>query len=204
MVREQIEERGVHDERVLQAMRTVPRHRFLPAELESRAYDDGALPLGPGKSISQPYMVAQLTALVLAEGPTRRVLEVGTGTGYQAAVLAEIFAEVFSVEIDPELARTARDRLAHFHYRNVTVRSGDGWNGWPEAAPFDAIIVTACAPRVPPALKMQLAPSARMVLPLQTGADHQKLRVVERLDGSRFVQTDAEPVRFVPMVREGS
>jgi len=195
MVRDQIESRGVRDARTLAALRTVPRHQLVPAHLVARAYDDTPLPIGHDQTISQPYIVAFMTeALGLRGGET--VLEVGTGSGYQAAVLAEIAAHVYTIEIVEPLAERARADLARLGYRNIQVRAGDGYQGWPEAAPFDAIIVTAAAPRIPEPLKAQLKDGGRLVIPV--GEDDQSLVVITRT-GGRYTEQRVLPVRFVPM-----
>jgi protein-L-isoaspartate(D-aspartate) O-methyltransferase len=197
MVAEQIEARGVADPRVLAAMRAVPRHELVPADQRGRAYADRPLPIGHGQTISQPYIVALMTELARV-GPGDVVLEVGTGSGYQAAVLAACGARVYSIEIvDPLAKRAARD-LARLGYANVSVRSGDGYAGWPEHAPFDAIVVTAAAPRIPDALKQQLRVGGRLVIPVgETGA-LQRLEVHEKSESGWSVH-DVAPVRFVPM-----
>jgi protein-L-isoaspartate(D-aspartate) O-methyltransferase len=197
MVREQIAERGVRDGRVLAAMRAVPRHEFVPAAARAKAYDDEPLPIGGGQTISQPYIVAVMTELA-AVGPGDRVLEIGTGSGYQAAVLAELTREVYTIEIDAELARTAAARLARLGYGRVHVRTGDGRRGWPEAAPFDAILVTAAASAVPPALVEQLAGGGRLVAPVGQGED-QVLEVHRRTPEGIRVERHLD-VRFVPLV----
>ena len=195
MVRDQIEARGVRDPLTLKAMRRVPRHELVPAEARAFAHDDNPLPIGLGQTISQPYIVAFMTeALGLRGGET--VLEVGTGSGYQAAVLAEIAAQVYTIEIVAPLAERARADLARLGYTNVHVRAGDGYLGWPEAAPFDAIIVTAAAPRIPEPLKAQLKDGGRLVIPV--GEEYQSLVVLTRT-GSRFAEQTVLPVRFVPM-----
>lgn len=200
MVEQQIEARGLDDPRVLAAMRRVPRHRFVPPDQRPHAYEDRALPIGHGQTISQPYVVAAMTSLARL-GPEDRVLEVGTGSGYQAAVLAELVREVYSIEIVEPLAREARETLAALGYDRVRVRAGDGYRGWPEAAPFDAILVTAAAPRVPPALLEQLAPGGRLVIPVDVAGGHQELQVhVRRADGIEVERVF--PVRFVPMTGE--
>ena len=165
MVARQLQRRDITDPRVLIAMGTVPRHRFVPGALASQAYGDYPLPIGGGQTISQPYIVALMTQWAEV-APGDKVLEVGTGSGYQAAVLAELTEKVFSIEIRPELARRASALLKEMGYGRVQVRSGDGYRGWPEEAPFDAILVTAAAPRVPPALAAQLKEGGRLVIPL--------------------------------------
>jgi protein-L-isoaspartate(D-aspartate) O-methyltransferase len=195
MVREQIAARGVKDERVLAALTRVPRHELVPAELRESAYEDRPLPIGLGQTISQPYVVAYMTEVLRLTG-SERVLEVGTGSGYQAAVLAELAKEVYTIEIVPELAERARADLARLGYRNVQVRLGDGYRGWPEHAPFDAIIVTAAPGHVPQPLVDQLAVGGRMVLPV--GSWEQELLLVER-DAQGVHRERLIDVRFVPM-----
>jgi len=195
MVAAQIEERGVRDPRTLAAMRKVPRHLFVPPSLLRDAYSDHPLPIGHGQTISQPYIVAFMTEALSLRGG-EKVLEIGTGSGYQAAVLAEIAARVYTIEIVAPLAEEARERLARLGYRNVEVRAGDGYQGWAEAAPFDAVIVTAAAPRIPEPLKQQLKDGGRLVIPV--GEDDQELIVVTRR-GSDYVEQRVLPVRFVPM-----
>jgi protein-L-isoaspartate(D-aspartate) O-methyltransferase len=198
MVSRQIEARGVQDQKTLEAMRRVPRHLFVPPELAGQAYEDHPLPIGHGQTISQPYIVAFMTeALELGEDET--VLEVGTGSGYQAAVLAEIAKRVYSIEIVEPLAQGAARRLKDLGYTNVEVRAGDGYQGWPEAAPFDGIMVTAAAPRIPEPLKDQLADGGRLVIPV--GDDWQELVVVTRR-GDELDERRVLPVRFVPMTGE--
>jgi protein-L-isoaspartate(D-aspartate) O-methyltransferase len=198
MVKDQIEARDVRDPRTLAALRKVPRHLFVPEASQRLAYEDHPLPIGHGQTISQPYIVAFMTeALGLVGGET--VLEVGTGSGYQAAVLAEIAARVYSIEIVEPLAREAAERLARLGHRNVEVRAGDGYLGWPEAAPFDAIMVTAAAPRIPEPLKQQLKDGGRLVIPV--GDDYQELILVTRR-GDRYEERSVLPVRFVPMTGE--
>jgi protein-L-isoaspartate(D-aspartate) O-methyltransferase len=198
MVQSQIEARGVRSPRVLEAMREVPRHLFVPEEVREHAYEDRALPIGRGQTISQPYIVAVMTEL-LDPRPGHRVLDVGTGSGYQAAVLARLVREVASIEIVPELAEEARARLATLGYANVTVITGDGYAGLPERAPFDGILVAAAPEEVPPALLDQLAVGARLVIPV--GGDEQVLRVYHRTEEG-IESRDVFPVRFVPLVRE--
>ena len=184
------------------AMARVERHRFVPAAERDRAYGNYPLPIGAGQTISQPYIVALSTDLV-APRPGHAVLEIGTGSGYQAAVLAEIVAQVYSIELIPDLGRAAAARLAAAGYGNVEVRIGDGYAGWPEKAPFDGIVVTAAAPRVPQALVDQLKPGARLVIPVgATHAVQELLVITKRADGG----TDERrvlPVRFVPLVPGG-
>jgi protein-L-isoaspartate(D-aspartate) O-methyltransferase len=198
MVREQIEARGVEDVLTLAALRQVPRHELVPEDVRAQAYSDQPLPIGHGQTISQPYIVAFMTeALGLRGG--EKVLEVGTGSGYQAAVLAHIAAEVYTIEIVQPLAERARADLARLGYANVHVRAGDGYRGWPEAAPFHAIIVTAAAPRIPEPLVAQLMEGGRLVIPV--GGLAQELRVLSRRDG-RLHEEARLPVRFVPMTGE--
>jgi protein-L-isoaspartate(D-aspartate) O-methyltransferase len=199
MVARQLQRRDITDPRVLVAMGTVPRHRFVPAALASRAYGDYPLPIGEDQTISQPYIVALMTQWAEVQ-PQDRVLEVGTGSGYQAAVLAELAGRVYSIEIRPELARQAAARLKDLGYGRVQVRSGDGYQGWPEAAPFDAILVTAAAPRVPPALTAQLKEGGRLVIPLGPHGGAQTLMRYRRVQG-KLVEEANLPVRFVPLVR---
>ena len=196
MVAQQIEARGVRDPRVLAAMRRVPRHRFVPDDEAEYAYEDRPLPIGSGQTISQPYIVALMTQLLALRGG-ERVLEVGTGSGYQAAVLAQLGGEIYSVEIDPVLAERARATLAGLGATNVHVRAGDGFFGWPEAAPFDAIIITAATPRLPDALRDQLREGGHVVVPLER-EDGESLAVGVR-HGAEVVWTWHGGVRFVPM-----
>ena len=195
MVETQIRQRAVADERVLRAMRIVPRHLFVPEDRRSLAYEDHPVPIGRGQTISQPFIVAYMTeALGLA--PSDRVLEIGTGSGYQAAILAEIAREVYSIEIVPELADRARATLASLGYTNVRVRTGNGYLGWPEAAPFDKIIVTAAPDEVPKTLVDQLAPSGVMIVPV--GIASQMMTVVRRTPEG-IVRQETIRVMFVPM-----
>jgi len=190
--------RGIHDERVLEAMARVPRELFAPPELREQAYDDGPIPLPFGQTISQPYMVA-VTAQGLALEGGERVLDVGTGSGYAAAVLAELAGEVHTIERIPELAEYARAALAAAGYENVEMHVGDGSRGLPDLAPFDAIAVAAAAPRVPAALWEQLGAGGRIVLPLRTGRRAQSLCVLERTaQGPRLLAT--LPARYVPLI----
>jgi protein-L-isoaspartate(D-aspartate) O-methyltransferase len=199
MVARQLQSRDITDPRVLIAMGTVPRHRFVPAAMVFRAYGDYPLPIGEDQTISQPYIVALMTQWAEV-APGDRVLEVGTGSGYQAAVLAELAEKVFSIEIRPELARQAAARLKDLGYGRVQVRSGDGYLGWPEAAPFDAILVTAATPRVPPALTAQLKEGGRLVIPLGPPGGAQTLVRYSKVQG-KLVQEASLAVRFVPLVR---
>ncbi len=197
MVRTQIESRGVRDARVLEAMRAVERHRFVPADLAAQAYADRPLPIGEGQTISQPYIVALMSELVRLSGD-ERVLEVGTGSGYQAAVLARLAREVFTVEIKPALQARAARLLAALGLRNVTSSAGDGYFGIPAAAPFDAIMITAAVDHVPPPLLAQLVDGGRLVLPLGSPFFYQDLVVVTRRGGTYTVD-NVLPVSFVPM-----
>lgn len=195
MVETQIAARGVRDPAVLEALRSVPRHRFVPDSARSSAYDDRPLPIGLGQTISQPYIVALMTELA-RPAPDKRALEVGTGSGYQAAVLAACFREVYTIEILPELGRSAAGVLADLGYDNVRVRIGDGYDGWPEQGPFDAIVVTAAPETIPRPLLEQLAQGGRLVIPVGIGS--QDLVVVTR-EGDGFRREIVTPVRFVPM-----
>lgn len=196
MVDEQIKSRGVVDPAVLRAMSRVPRHLFVPSEVRPFAYEDRPLPIGQGQTISQPYIVAYMTEALRASRDDV-VLEIGTGSGYQAAVLAEIVREVLSIEIVPALADRARQALAETGYRNIQVRTGNGYLGWPERAPFSRIIVTAAPPDVPSALLDQLAVGGTMVLPV--GVGWQEMTIVTKTAGD-IVHRKTIPVRFVPMV----
>ena len=195
MVRDQIEQRGIKDKRVLDAMRSVPRHLFVPERIREHAYADRALAIDKGQTISQPYIVALMTELGRI-GPGSRVLEIGTGSGYQAAVLDAIGAEVYSIEIIGELARDARQLLERLQYRRVAVRHGDGYDGWPEKAPFDAVLITAAPLKVPEPLKRQLRVGGRLVAPV--GDWQQNLIVLTRTQ-SGFDRQEVIPVIFVPM-----
>jgi protein-L-isoaspartate(D-aspartate) O-methyltransferase len=198
MVDEQIRARGVKDPSVLRAMEKVPRHRFVPASLRSRAYADQPLPIGLGQTISQPYIVAYMSEAV---GISRegKALEIGTGSGYQAAVLGELAKEVYTIEIVPELARQARRTLEVLGYRNVYAREGDGYLGWPEAAPFDRIIVTAAPEHVPQPLVDQLAVGGRLVIPV--GTLSQRITIIDKNEKGT-VRQETIGVRFVPLVRK--
>ena len=200
MVEEQIADRGIRDARVLEAMTEVPRHQFVPAEYRAVAYADRPLPIGLEQTISQPYIVALMTELVGTE-PGDHLLEIGTGSGYQAAVAAALVAEVYSIEIIPELARSASERLEGLGISNVSVREGDGYLGWPEHGPFDGILVTAGAREIPQPLIDQLRPGARMVIPVGDAFAVQILKVIEKLPGGGVDVQDIAPVRFVPFRR---
>jgi protein-L-isoaspartate(D-aspartate) O-methyltransferase len=201
MVAEQIAGpgRGITNRAVLDAMLKVPRHELVPERLRREAYDDHPLPIGHGQTISQPYIVGFMTE-VLEPRATDRVLEIGTGSGYQAAVLAEIVAEVYTIEIVEPLAKQAQTDLKRLGYKNVHVRAGDGYRGWPEAAPFDAIIVTCAPERVPQPLVQQLKDGGRMIIPVGPSFD-QNLYLLEK-KGTNILQRAVLPVRFVPMTGE--
>ena len=192
--------RDALDPRVMAAMAEVPREEFVPGFEQAYAYANGPLPIGHGQTISQPYIVALMTDL-LGCGPQDRVLEVGTGSGYQAAVLSRVVARVYSVEIIPELAEEAARHLQRLGYDNVQCRQGDGYLGWPEEAPFDGILVTAAAPAVPPPLIEQLREGARLVLPVGPQFGHQELVVVEKRSGGEIHRSDILGVAFVPLTR---
>ncbi len=198
MVRSQIESRDVRDARVLEAMRLVPRHLFVPAEIRRHAYADTPLPIGHGQTISQPYIVAFMSEAMELK-PTDRVLEIGTGSGYQAAVLAHLAAEVYTIEIVEPLGKQAEGLLERLGYQNVRVRIGDGYRGWPDAAPFDAIMVTAAPDHVPQPLMDQLREGGRLVLPVGRFAQ-ELIRI--RKERGRTRRETLLPVRFVPMTGE--
>lgn len=198
MVRSQIERRGVSDPQVLDAMRRVPRHEFVPPPLRGRAYEDRPLPIGHDQTISQPYIVALMTELAGVK-PGDTVLEIGTGSGYQAAVLAEMGVNVLSIEIVEPLAKQSSALLKDLGYDSVTVRQGDGYAGWPEHAPFDAILVTAAPPSIPQPLKEQLKEGGRLIIPV--GKRFQNLLVVTRTPRT-WQEREVIPVRFVPMTGE--
>ena len=198
MVITQIEARGIADPRVLEAMREVPREAFVPRSLAQLAYEDGPLAIGYGQTISQPYIVAAMSAAAEVK-PSDRVLEIGTGSGYGAAVLARIAAEVYTVERIRALAEEARSRLAALGYGTVHVREGDGSLGWPEHAPYDAIVVTASGPRVPKALLQQMAVGGRLVMPVGSASSQRLVRVI-RTEAHEYEYQDLEPVAFVPLI----
>jgi len=189
--------RSAFSEAVMAALAEVPRHRFVPEHLRAHAYDNAPLPIGGGQTISQPYIVALMTDL-LDLAPGARVLEVGTGSGYQAAVLSRIAGEVYSVETLPDLARAAQARLAELGYANVFMKVGDGYHGWPEHAPYDAVMVTAAVPAVPEPLLAQLRPGGRMVLPVDVAAG-QELILLEKAEDGGVRRRDILPVAFVPL-----
>jgi protein-L-isoaspartate(D-aspartate) O-methyltransferase len=193
-------ERDAFAPRVMAAMAEVPRHEFVPGQEQLYAYANGPLPIGHGQTISQPYIVALMTDL-LECGPDDRVLEIGTGSGYQAAILSRVAAQVYSVEIIAELARQASERLAGLGYTNVETRHADGYAGWPEHAPYDGIVVTAAAPSVPPRLVEQLKEGARLVIPVGPQFGHQELMVIKKNPDGSLVTTDVLGVAFVPMTR---
>ena len=201
MVSEQIAARGIDNPDVLDAMRRVPRHRFVPTAERPHAYRDTPLPIGRGQTISQPYIVALMTELVEPK-PDSRVLEVGTGSGYQAAVLAEIVDHVYTIEIEDELAHSAAALLETLGYDNVTVRAGDGYGGWPEHAPFDIIVVTAAPDHVPQALIDQLKPGGSMIVPVGPIHSVQELRLIRKEQDGSLREKNVTAVRFVPLRRE--
>jgi protein-L-isoaspartate(D-aspartate) O-methyltransferase len=201
MVSDQIAARGVRHEGVLRAMRAIPRHLFVPENLMSSAYEDRPLPIGSGQTISQPYIVAYMTELLQPDG-SGTVLEVGTGSGYQAAVLSLLYREVYTIEILPELAESAKARLRDLGFSNVEVRTGDGYAGWPDKAPFDAILVTAAAGHVPPPLISQLKAKGRMVIPVGSPSGIQHIILVEKDQGGTVTTRSLLPVRFVPLTGE--
>ena len=199
MVEEQIVARGLSDARVLDAMRKVPRERFVPAGLAIRAYDDTPLPIGDGQTISQPYVVAHMTE-ALRVAPEHRVLEIGTGSGYQAAILGELAREVYTIEIVSPLARRAREVLHELGYSHVQVREGDGYAGWPAHAPFDRIMVTAAVEDIPQPLLDQLGPNGVLVAPVGPKEAVQQITIVEKT-GRGMIERRTIPVRFVPFTR---
>lgn len=198
---DQIAARGVTDPRVLEAMRAVPRHEFVPDAIRGDAYWDSPLSIGHGQTISQPYIVALMTELARPR-PGDRALEVGTGSGYQAAVLSRLVARVYSIELLEPLAASAAATLQRLRCDNVTVRRGDGYAGWPEEAPFDIILVTAAPEEVPEALVAQLKPGGRLVVPVGPVHDVQDLRVIEKDQSGRVKTRSVIPVRFVPLVKK--
>jgi protein-L-isoaspartate(D-aspartate) O-methyltransferase len=202
MVEQQIKARGIKDQRVLQAMAKVPRHEFVPADVRADAYRDGPLPIGQGQTISQPYIVALMT-LEARTRPGHRVLEIGTGSGYQAAVLAELVQEVYTIELVPVLADQAKARLVRLGYKNIHAKAGDGYKGWPEAAPFDAVVVTCGADHVPEPLFEQLKPGGVLVIPVGKAPAEQSLLAITKDDRGGRSTRNLGPVRFVPFRRAG-
>ena len=200
MVEEQIKDRGITDNQVIDAMLKVERHLFVPPDQVQFAYRDCPLPIGYNQTISQPYIVAFMTQ-VLNLKKTTRVLEIGTGSGYQAAILGEICDSVFSVEIVPELEKRASDLLSSLDYKNIKLKSGDGYKGWPEESPFDAIIVTCAPSRIPEALKDQLGEGGRMIIPVGDSGSVQELVLLTKRN-NELTEKSVLPVRFVPMVDE--
>ncbi|MED5219120.1 MAG: protein-L-isoaspartate(D-aspartate) O-methyltransferase, partial [Candidatus Neomarinimicrobiota bacterium] len=201
MIKNQLQSRGIRDDAVLDVMRSVERHNFVPENYRDRAYSDGPLPIGHGQTISQPYIVAFMTEQ-LQISSQHKILEIGTGSGYQAAILGELAKHVFTIEIIPELAEGAKNILNHLSYKNITVRAGDGYKGWPEEAPFERIMVTAAPTEVPQELIDQLAPGGRMILPVGAQFLVQYLWVIEKDDQGTVTKEKILPVRFVPMVKE--
>lgn len=200
MIKEQIEARGIKDPHTLMALRQVDRCRFVPPELIPHAEDDRPLPIGFGQTISQPYIVAFMTEAIRPR-PGQKILEIGTGSGYQAAVLSRIVDRVYSIEIHPPLAQQARERMQLLGYDNVHIREVDGYHGWPEEAPFDAIIVTAAAEAVPPPLIDQLKEGGRLIIPLGSTGETQQLTLIKKT-GSQTTVSRLLPVRFVPFTRK--
>ena len=201
MVKEQVAMRGVTDERVLRAMRKVPREQFVPEQIRDQSYSDGPLPIGYDQTISQPFVVAFMTEKLRLR-PTDRVLEIGTGSGYQAAILAELAAKVYTIEIVEPLGKKAAQTLQQLGYKNVLVKIGDGYQGWPEYAPFDAVIVTCAPNHVPQPLVEQIKEGGRIIIPVGPTGD-QTLYLLEKKNG-RLEQRNVLPVSFVPMTGEAS
>jgi protein-L-isoaspartate(D-aspartate) O-methyltransferase len=198
MVRSQLQSRGIRHRPTLDAMRQVPRHLYVPVQNQAYAYQDRPLPIGYGQTISQPYIVAYMTQII-EPAPEHRILEIGTGSGYQAAVLAEIVSQVYTIEIIPELTARAK-RVLSIHYDNVEVKTGDGYYGWEEHAPFDAIVVTAATEHIPPPLVEQLKDGGLMIIPVGSPFQVQQLMLVEKKDGGISTRS-LMPVRFVPFTR---
>jgi len=198
MVETQLKERGIKDEKVLNAMYKVERHLFVPDNLKNFAYEDCPLPIGEGQTISQPYTVALMTELLQLKG-NEKVLEIGTGSGYQSAILAEISSQIYTIEIIQSLAESAEKRLKKLGYKNIKVKCGDGYLGWEEYAPFDCIIVTCAPSSIPTPLIKQLKNNGRMVIPV--GENFQKLKLIEKRN-DKVIENDIIPVRFVPMIRK--
>jgi protein-L-isoaspartate(D-aspartate) O-methyltransferase len=201
MVEEQLKPRGIRDERVLAAMAKVPREEFVPENFRNQAYADQPIPIGHDQTISQPFIVALMTEQLHPQ-PTDRVLEIGTGSGYQTAVLAELVKDIYTIEIYDPLAQAASARLSRLGYKNAHVKNGDGYSGWPEVAPFDAVIVTCAPDKVPPPLAAQLKNGGRMIIPVGAGLD-QQLFLLLKNDG-QLAERAILPVRFVPMIGEAA
>jgi len=199
MVEDQIIKRGVEDSRVLDVMKVVERHKFVPEKYSESAYKDGPLPIGHGQTISQPFIVAFMTENLKLE-PSHKVLEIGTGSGYQAAVLSELCDHVYTIEIVDELANESAERLGRLGFNNITVRSGDGYKGWPEEAPFDRIMVTAAPEEIPELLTEQLAEGGVMVIPVGKQYEIQYLWVITKEADGSIKKEKILPVRFVPMI----
>lgn len=202
MVRTQIQNRGVKDQPTLNAMGAVQRHMFVPDAFISRAYDDSPLPIGYGQTISQPFIVAYMTSIIDPK-PHYKVLEIGCGSGYQAAVLAEIVSHVYTIEIVPELGQRAKKLLSDLDFKNITVKTADGYYGWEEYGPFDAIVVTAAAEFIPPPLIAQLKEGGKMIIPVGSPFLTQNLILVEKKDGKTTTR-NLMPVRFVPFTRNSN
>lgn len=200
MVKTQIFARGITNQEVLEAMRKVERHKLVPPNMREYAYDDRPLPIGGGQTISQPYIVAYMTA-ILQPKPEMKILEIGTGSGYQAAVLAEIVGQVYTIEIVTELGLRSEKALKEMGYENIKVKIGDGYQGWPEEGPFDGIIVTAAAEKIPPPLITQLKEGGRLIIPVGPNNESQELMLVEKMKGKTKI-TKMLPVRFVPFTRD--
>lgn len=200
MVREQIQQRGITDSRLLNAFRKVQRHLFVVPEYRAQAYEDMALPLPEGQSISQPYIVAIMTS-VIAPSYNKKILEIGTGSGYQAAILAELVHHVYTIEIKETLGRNSRRLLTGLKYDNISFKVGDGYLGWPEYAPFDGIIVTCSPDHIPRPLIDQLAVGGRMVIPISYLSNVQTLILIEKGKNGKLKKTDLIPVEFVPLIR---
>ena len=203
MIKEQILERGITNQRLLAALLKVKRHLFVGPAFQADAYGDFALPIEEGQTISQPYIVAIMTT-VIAPDYKKKVLEIGTGSGYQAAVLAELVREVYTIEVIPALAQSSKKLLEGLGYRNIHFRTGNGYLGWPEAAPFDGIVVTCAPDHIPTALIEQLAVGGRMVIPISYSTTVQDLLLVEKLANGKLKKTNLIPVLFVPMIRAGN
>ena len=200
MVREQIAGRGIRDPRVIEALRHVPRHSFIPVAERARAYHDSPVPIGQGQTISQPYIVALMTERVRPQS-SDRVLEIGTGSGYQTAVLARLVRHVYTIELEETLAQSAAAALRELEYENITVRTGDGYGGWPEHAPFDIVIVTAAPEHVPQPLIDQLQPGGRLIVPVGPRFTVQQLQLLEKDAAGAVKTTEVSPVMFVPLRR---